>query len=51
MLVALLIGTSAAGLWLAWPWIVPLLSPVPPSTAGSDLAVVLDGGSGRLNGC
>jgi len=46
-LVALLLGTSAAGLWLAWPWIVPLVSPVPPSTAGSDLVVVLDGGPGR----
>ena len=48
LLVALLLGTSAAGLWLAWPWIVPLVSPVPPSTAGSDLVVVLDGGSGRF---
>ena len=47
-LVALLLGTSAAGLWLAWPWIVPLVSPGPPSTAGSDLVVVLDGGSGRF---
>ena len=46
MLVALLLGTSAAGLWLAWPWIAPLVSPVPPSTAGSDL--VLDGGPGRF---
>ena len=48
LLVALLLGTSAAGLWLAWPWIVPLVSPVSPSTAGSDLVVVLDGGSGRF---
>ena len=48
MLVALLIGTSAAGLWLAWPWIVPLVSPVPTSTAGNDLVVVLDGGPGRF---
>jgi hypothetical protein len=47
-LVALLLGTSAAGLWLAWPWIVPLVSPVPPPTAGSDLVVVLDGGPGRF---
>ena len=47
-LVVLLLGTSAAGLWLAWPWIVPLVSPVPPSTAGSDLVVVLDGGPGRF---
>jgi uncharacterized SAM-binding protein YcdF (DUF218 family) len=47
-LVVLLLGTSAAGLWLAWPWLVPLVSPVPPSTAGSDLVVVLDGGSGRF---
>ena len=38
----------ASGLWLAWPWIVPLVSPVPPPTAGSDLVVVLDGGSGRF---
>ena len=38
----------ASGLWLAWPWIVPLVSPVSPSTAGSDLVVVLDGGSGRF---
>ena len=38
----------ASGLWLAWPWIVPLVSPVPPSTAGNDLVVVLDGGSGRF---
>ena len=37
----------ASGLWLAWPWLVPLVSPVSPSTAGSDLVVVLDGGSGR----
>ena len=36
----------ASGLWLAWPWIVPLVSPVPMSTAGSNL--VLDGGSGRF---
>jgi len=41
----------ASGLWLAWPWIVPLVSPVPPSTAGSDLVVVLDGGSGRFAAC
>ena len=47
VLVVLLLGTSAAGLWLAWPWIVPLVSPVPTTTAGSDLVVVLDGGSGR----
>jgi hypothetical protein len=45
VLVALLLGTSAAGLWLAWPWIVPLVSPVPTSGPGSDLVVVLDGGS------
>ena len=38
----------ASGLWLAWPWIVPLVSPVPTSGAGSDLVVVLDGGSGRF---
>ena len=37
-----------SGLWLAWPWIVPLVSPVPTSTAGSGLVVVLDGGSGRF---
>ena len=48
VLVALLLGTSAAGLWLAWPWIVPLVSPVPTSGPGSDLVVVLDGGSGRF---
>ncbi len=48
VLVALLLGTSAAGLWLAWPWIVPLVSPVPTSATGSDLVVVLDGGSGRF---
>ena len=48
VLVALLLGTSAAGLWLAWPWLVPLVSPVPPSRTGSDLLVVLDGGSGRF---
>ena len=36
----------ASGLWLAWPWIVPLVSPVPTSAPGSDLVVVLDGGSG-----
>ena len=48
VLVALLLGTSASGLWLAWPWIVPLFSPVPTSCAGSDLVVVLDGGSGRF---
>ena len=38
----------ASGLWLAWPWLVPLVSPVPTSTAGSDLVVVLDGGPGRF---
>jgi uncharacterized SAM-binding protein YcdF (DUF218 family) len=48
VLVVLLLGTSAAGLWLVWPWIVPLVSPVPTSGAGSDLVVVLDGGSGRF---
>jgi len=36
------------GLWLAWFWIVPLVSPVPTSGLGSDLLVVLDGGSGRF---
>ena len=48
VLVALLLGTSAVGMWLTWPWIVPLFSPVPTSIAGSDLVVVLDGGSGRF---
>ena len=48
VLVALLLGTSAVGMCLTWPWIVPLVSPVPTSTAGSDLVVVLDGGSGRF---
>ena len=48
MLVALLLGTSATGLRLAWPWIVPLVSPIPTSDPGSDLVVVLDGGSGRF---
>ncbi len=38
----------ASGLWLAWPWIVPLVSPVPTSGTGSDLVVVLDGGAGRF---
>jgi hypothetical protein len=38
----------ASGLWLAWPWIVPLVSPVPTSGSGGDLVVVLDGGSGRF---
>ncbi len=38
----------ASGLWLAWPWLVPLVSPVPTSGPGSDLLVVLDGGSGRF---
>ena len=48
VLVALLLGTSAAGLWLAWPWLVPLVSPVLTSGPGNDLVVVLDGGSGRF---
>ena len=48
VLVALLLGTSAVGMWLTWPWIVPLVSPVPTSIAGSDLVVVLGGGSGRF---
>jgi len=48
VLVALLLGTSATGLRLAWPWIVPLVSPIPTSDPGSDLVVVLDGGSGRF---
>jgi len=39
----------ASGLWLAWPWLVPLVSPVPTSSSGSDLVVVLDGGSGRFD--
>ena len=51
VLVVLLLGTSAAGLWLAWPWIVPLVSLVPTSVPGSDLVVVLDGGSGRFAAC
>ncbi len=38
----------ASGLWLAWPWLVPLVSPVTTSGPGSDLVVVLDGGSGRF---
>lgn len=37
-----------SGLWLAWPWIVALVSPVPTSGAGGDLVVVLDLGSSRL---
>jgi len=41
----------ASGLWLAWPWMFPLVSPIPPSTAGSDLVVLLDGGSGRFAAC
>ncbi len=48
VLVVLLLGTSAAGLWLAWPWIVPLVSPVPTPGPVRDLLVVLDGGSGRF---
>ena len=48
VLVALLLGTSAVGMCLTWPWIVPLVSPVPTSIAGSDLVVALDGGSGRF---
>jgi uncharacterized SAM-binding protein YcdF (DUF218 family) len=47
-LVVLLLGTSASGLWLAWPWIVPLVRPVSTSAFGSDVVVVLDGGSGRF---
>jgi hypothetical protein len=42
------VALLASGLWLAWPWLVPLVSPVPTTTAGSDLVVVLDGGSGRF---
>lgn len=38
----------ASGLWLAWPWIVLFVSPAPTSGSGSDLVVVLDGGSGRF---
>jgi len=48
VLVVLLLGTSAAGLWLVWPWLFTLVSPVPTSGPGSDLVVVLDGGSGRF---
>ena len=49
VLVALLLGTSAAGLWLAWPWIVPqVVSPVPRSGAGSELMVLLVRGSGCI---
>ena len=48
VLIALLLGTSAAGLWLVWPWLVPLFTPVPTSGAGRGLVVVLDGGSGRF---
>ena len=39
----------ASGLWLAWPWIAPLVSPVPTSGPGGDLVVVLDGGSVRFS--
>jgi hypothetical protein len=48
VLVVFLLGTSAAGLWLVWPWLFTLVSPVPMSGPGSDLVVVLDGGSGRF---
>ncbi|WP_254942657.1 YdcF family protein [Cyanobium sp. A1C-AMD] len=43
-----MLGSSAAGFWLVCPWIVPFPSPVPTSTAGSDVVVVLDGGPGRF---
>lgn len=39
----------ASGLWLSWPWIVLLVTPVPPSSAAGDLMVVLDGGSCRFD--
>jgi len=51
VLVALLLGTSAAWLWLAWPWIFPVVSLFPTSGIGSDLVLVLDGGSGCLIAC
>ena len=48
MLVTLLLGATSAGLWLAWPWIAPVVVPVPSPAADRDLLVVLDGGSARL---
>ena len=43
VLVALVLGASAAGLWLAWPWLAPLWFPVPAAPDRPDLLVVLDG--------
>ena len=39
---------SPALLWLDWPWIAPLVSPVPTSATDSDLVVYLDDFSDRL---
>lgn len=39
---------TAACLWLAWPWLAPLLFPVPAATDRPDLLVVLDGTPSRL---
>ena len=48
MLVALVLGATCAAVWLAWPWIAPVVLSVPRSAADRDLLVVLDGGSARL---
>jgi len=45
---SLLLGTSVTGLWLALPWIFPLVSPVHTPSTARDLVVVLVGGSARF---
>jgi hypothetical protein len=47
-LAASLVLLTAAGLWLAWPWLAPLWFPVPAAPDRPDLLVVLDGSPSRL---
>ncbi|MCP9943506.1 hypothetical protein KBY70_14070 [Cyanobium sp. ATX 6E8] len=48
MLVALVLAVSAAGLWLAWPWLAPLWFSVSAAPDRPDRLVVLDGTPSRL---
>ena len=47
-LVAVSVLLTASGLWLSWPWLAPLLFPVPAAPDRPDLLVVLDGAPSRL---
>ena len=47
LVMPVLFGPSAAGLWLGWPWLSPHFLPSFPS--GADSVVILDGGEARLS--